>query len=42
MYEDQQKVWYKMFYNDYDYLDNNGLGAKVYGLTKTIFDEEES
>lgn len=30
--EEREQVWYKAFYNDYDYLDCNGLSGSVHGL----------
>lgn len=30
--EERDRVWYKAFYNDYEYLDCNGLSGSIYGL----------
>ena len=30
--EERDQVWYKAFYNDYEYLETNGLSASIYGL----------
>jgi len=38
-YVEREQVWYKMFYNDYEYLDNYGLGSKIFGLAKDLADD---
>lgn len=40
--EERQQVWYKAFYNDYDYLDCNGLSGSIHGLNMLVNEEMES
>jgi hypothetical protein len=37
-YEDQQNVYYEQFYKDYDDIETNGLGSKIFGLKKDIYE----